>query len=146
MPEPDSGIAPLAAHHHASLSVRDLDGSVRWYSDVLGFDELFREDGDDRRACVMGFAGGGYSVGLVEHRPPPATPFDHAVVGLDHLAFSVGSEAELGAWAARLTEAGVDHSGVIAIPPGAILNLRDPDGIALALFWDRPDDGASIRS
>jgi catechol 2,3-dioxygenase-like lactoylglutathione lyase family enzyme len=135
--EQDPPVAPLAAFHHASLSVRDLDASVRWYSDVLGFDELFREEGDDRRACVMAFAGGDYSVGLVEHRPPTAVPFDHAVIGLDHLAFSIRSEDDLAGWAARLTEAGVDHSGVIAIPPGAILNLRDPDGIALALFWDR---------
>jgi glyoxylase I family protein len=130
----------LAALHHVSLTVRDLETSARWYADVLGFVELFREESDDRRACVMRFASGGYSVGLVEHRPATSAPFDHAVVGLDHLAFSVPTEDALGRWADRLTAAGVEHSGPIAIPPGAILNLRDPDGIALALFWDRPQD------
>jgi hypothetical protein len=29
------------------------------------------------------------------------------------------------------------HSGPIEVPPGEILNLKDPDGITLALFWDR---------
>jgi hypothetical protein len=30
-----------------------------------------------------------------------------------------------------------EASNVIEIAPGAILNFKDPDGIALALFWDR---------
>jgi hypothetical protein len=41
-------------------------------------------------------------------------------------------------WAERLDEHGVVHSGPIAVPPGEILNFMDPDGIALALFWDKP--------
>jgi hypothetical protein len=38
----------------------------------------------------------------------------------------------------RRDDEGIEHSGVIEIPPGAILNFRDPDGVALALFWERP--------
>ena len=63
--------------------------------------------------------------------------FDPQHRGLDHLAFTVGSEEELARWAERLDGAGVEHSGVLEIPPGAILNFKDIDGIALALFWDR---------
>jgi glyoxylase I family protein len=126
----------LRAFHHVALTVSDRDAAAEWYGRVLGFKELFREDGDARRACVMQFAGGGYSVGLVEHGGDRST-FDPTRIGLDHLAFAVTSLDELGSWSARLTELGVDHSGVIEIPPGAILNFRDPDGIALALFWDR---------
>ena len=85
----------------------------------------------------MRFAGGGYSVGLVEHRPAPGDAFDPRHIGLDHLAFTVATEDELAAWADRLSEGGIEHSGVVPIPPGAILNLKDPDGIAIALFWDR---------
>lgn len=33
---------------------------------------------------------------------------------------------------------GVGHGGVVELPIGAILNFEDPDGIALALFWDSP--------
>jgi catechol-2,3-dioxygenase len=84
---------------------------------------------------VLRFADGGTSVGLVEHGGD--APFDPTVTGLDHLAFAVGSPAELAAWAQRLDDAGVAHSGAIDIPPGAILNFKDPDGIALALFWER---------
>jgi glyoxylase I family protein len=85
----------------------------------------------------MRFQHGGYSVGLVQHVPTNPDPFTPMHVGLDHLAFTVGSRDELEQWAGRLTAHRVAHSGVIEIPPGAILNFKDPDGISLALFWDR---------
>jgi glyoxylase I family protein len=127
----------LAGFHHVALTVRDLDASERWYQDVLGLTTLFREEGDSRRAAVMQFADGGFAVGLVEHRPSDGTPFDPTRLGLDHLALLVRSRAELDDWAARLAGAGIEQSGVIDVPPGAILNFKDPDGIALSLFWDR---------
>jgi glyoxylase I family protein len=128
----------LAAFHHVALTVADRDASVRWYTEVLGLVELFREEGEARRASVLGFAGGGFSVGLVEHRPVEDGRFDPTRLGLDHVAFSVATRDDLDGWAERLSAAGVEHSGVIDVPPGAILNLKDTDGIAVALFWDKP--------
>lgn len=128
---------PLARLHHAALTVSDLEVSAAWYVRVLGMVEEFREDSPLRRAAVFRFADGTYSVGLVEHKAAAGTRFDPAVTGLDHLAFTVGSREELREWARHLTESGVEHSGPVEIPPGEILNFRDPDGIALALFWDR---------
>lgn len=128
----------LGAIHHVALSVSDCDRSSRWYTTVLGFEELFREDGAHRRACVLRFPDGGYSVGLVQHLPADGTRFDPTRTGLDHLAFTVASRGELDEWAHRLQRHGVDHTGVAEIPAGAILNFRDPDGIGLALFWDGP--------
>lgn len=131
-------MAKLAGIHHVALSVSDRDASASWYSTVLGFEELFREEGETRRACVMRFPGGGYSVGLVEHGSDASSTFDPRVLGLDHLAFTVASRDELERWADALSTAAVEHSGVIDIPPGAIVNFKDPDGISLALFWDKP--------
>jgi glyoxylase I family protein len=130
-------MAELLGFHHVALTVGDRDASAAWYAEVLGFEELFREEGDERRACVMRFPGGGYGVGLVEHVTDAFESFDARRGGLDHLAFTVGSREELEQWAARLAAADVECSGVIDIPPGAILNFKDPDGLALALFWER---------
>ncbi|HMX64130.1 MAG TPA: VOC family protein, partial [Microthrixaceae bacterium] len=74
--------------HHVALSVTDRDRSADWYRKVLGFEELFREESAERRACVMRFAGGHYSVGLVEHSGH-RDDFDARRTGLDHLAFTV---------------------------------------------------------
>jgi len=136
---------PSLSFHHVSLSVTDLDASASWYADTFGFEELFREEAEARRACVMVFADGGYSVGLVEHGASAGEPFDAVRTGLDHLALAVPSRADLDRWAARLDAAGIAHSGPVDIPVGAILNLRDPDGMALALFWDRDVAEAPTR-
>lgn len=135
-------MVPLHALHHVSLTVSDLSTSTAWYCDVLDLEIVFTEDGDDRRAAVLRFAAGGFAIGLTEHGGEDRR-FDPRRIGLDHLAFSVSSLPELERWAERLRELGIETSGVIEIPPGAILNFKDPDGIALALFWDRPVDAGS---
>jgi catechol 2,3-dioxygenase-like lactoylglutathione lyase family enzyme len=131
-------MSKLGGFHHVALSVRDVDASIEWYSRILGFEILFREDGDERRACVMRFADGAFGVALVQHGDrPDGEMFDPRRIGLDHVGFAVASSADLDDWARRLSEAGVEHSGAIEVPPGAILNFKDPDGIGLALFWER---------
>jgi catechol-2,3-dioxygenase len=128
----------LTAFHHVALTVRDLDASAAWYTDVLGLSEVFREQRDGRKAAIMRFPAGGYCVALVEHTGTGADRFDPTRPGLDHLAFTVGSRNDLVHWAARLAEAAVTHTGPTDIATGAIVNLKDPDGTALAFFWDRP--------
>jgi glyoxylase I family protein len=68
----------------------------------------------------------------------PSATFEPTVVGLDHLSFTVRSQEDMRRWAARLDELRIEHSGPVEVPPGEILNFKDPDGIALALFWDKP--------
>ena len=77
----------IVGFHHVALTVRDLATSAEWYRTVLGLEELFREDGEQRQAVIFGFPGGGHAVGLVTHRRGAAA-FDPTVTGLDHLAFN----------------------------------------------------------
>lgn len=122
--------------HHVALSVGDLDVSVSWYRDVVGLSEELRLEAEDRRSVILRLPGSRQQVGLVQHGRPGAG-FEPRNLGLDHVAFTVGTEEEMEAWAARLSERGVTTSGVIATPFGGMLHFRDPDGIALALFWNR---------
>ena len=130
---------PLDDLHHVSITVSDLDKSATWYAQVLGLVEQFRETSSTRRAAVFRFPRGAYAVGLVEHVNSNSSMFDPTVTGLDHFAFAVRAQADLRDWARRLDDHGVDHSDPVEIPPGEILNFKDPDGIAIALFWDRPN-------
>jgi hypothetical protein len=63
--------------------------------------------------------------------------FDAFRIGLDHLEFLVSQRSDLGAWAGRLDELGIRHSGVKEPPytANAMLTFRDVDDIQLEFFW-----------
>jgi glyoxylase I family protein len=136
----DSAILPsLSGLHHLGLTVRDIEESERWYAEVLGMVRVFVEPHP---------TGGGHTVvinrpdtflflGLDFHPQADLEPFDERRTGLDHVAMSVDSRADLDAWAHRLDALGVEH-GPIHVqdqPVHATLVVSDPDGIPVELFW-----------
>jgi catechol-2,3-dioxygenase len=122
---------------HVSFSVGDLDRSLAWYRDVFGAEVMLDEPSETRHAVVLSVPGSDLLIGLCEFYDRLDGAFDPRRTGLDHFAFAVESRDELDRWAGHLDASGVEHSGPIDIPPGAIVNLKDPDGIALALMWRR---------
>src|SRR6059058_2948322 len=93
--------------HHVAINVRDVERSVQWYGDVLGFVPLFPYDTDDFHRRIIRHPAGAV-LGLTKHNHPDADDdFSERRTGLDHVAFSVENEAVLNEWAARLDAAGV---------------------------------------
>jgi catechol 2,3-dioxygenase-like lactoylglutathione lyase family enzyme len=125
----------VTGFHHVALTVRDLAASAAWYEDLFDLDVMMEEPGDERRAKVYRLRGTDAVFGLVEFASNDGSTFRPDRTGLDHAAFSVATRADVDAWADRLDAAGIEHSGAIDIPVGAILNFADPDGIALSIFW-----------
>ena len=70
---------------------------------------------------------------LLGLRPVGADTFDENRVGLDRIAFTVSSKADLDSAAAHLDDLGIAHEPVKDIGPSYILEFRDPDNIALEL-------------
>jgi len=129
----------LARVRHIAFTVRDLEQSVPWYRDLFELDEIRREVSEERSAAILGSPSSRLQIGLVQHSRTDQHRFDPTTVGLDHAAWSVESRDELDAWARELESKGVEHSPVVDLGPIAILNFKDPDGIALSLFWDAPN-------
>src|SRR3954454_10362625 len=104
--------AAFAGIHHVAINVRDLERSVQWYADVLGFAPLFPYDTDDFDRRIMRHPSG-VAIGLTRHRHPDAdAAFSERRTGLDHLALGVDSTDTLEQWANKLDAPGVQHSGV----------------------------------
>ncbi|MDT8910629.1 VOC family protein [Amycolatopsis sp. PS_44_ISF1] len=133
----------LTSVHHLALTVTDVDRSVPWYARVLDLEETHRREDPDTgiHKVVLRSAGDGFSIVLVQHPDTGRRGFDERRTGLDHVAFSVSSKAELGDWEERLDEFGVSYT-----PPtesrtfegSSVIVFRDPDGIQLEI-WSEPE-------
>ena len=139
---------PVGPIHHLRLAVTDVQRSVAFYTEILGFqvavDAPPPPDDDNHDALVDSLQGGvilmheGIYVGLRpvdEERATGADRFDPFRVGLDHLSFGVPSRADLDAATRLLDERGVEHGPVRELVPLGLsfLAFFDPDGIALEL-------------
>jgi catechol 2,3-dioxygenase-like lactoylglutathione lyase family enzyme len=123
----------LNAIHHVSLTVSDLDASVRWYQEVLGLTELLREDHPDGSGygIVLGKPDFSLCIGLHTHDSADGSRFAETRTGLDHFSFLAADRDELAAWEKRLADLGVDHSPLNDQGGYAVVVLRDPDNIQL---------------
>ena len=120
--------------NHAVLYVRDVTRSVRFYTDILGFQVVqSRQNAAFLRAAE---SDNDHDLGLFQVRgTAPRT----TGVGLYHLAWSVGTLPELADFADRLAAAGAlvgssDH-GV-----SKSLYGKDPDGLEFEISWFVPRD------
>jgi catechol 2,3-dioxygenase len=124
-------VLPADAHiGQVSLTVRDLQQSLLFYRDVLGFSEL----GPGR----LGPAGGRVLIELHERTDAIAKPRRSS--GLFHFAILVPSRAALGRSLRRLAEKRWPMSGAADHLVSEALYLNDPDGLGIEIYRDRPRD------
>lgn len=136
----------MNAIHHVSLSVLDLSRSAAWYRQVFPLNQVIHEESENREALVFRIAGPRLMLGLVHHSDSSTNRFTPRNTALDHVAFDVESREELERWVQRLNELAIENSGLIDLPIGSIVNFTDPDGIQLALFWERAVDAEMTTS
>ena len=128
----------IAAYDHLNLSVREISRSAAWYTDVLGFRAARQVERPEFQRVILLHGSGQVAMGLTQHHGGSQHPFAELNTGMDHIAFSVPSVEDLGGWAARFAELGVEHSEIKQAPGGFLVTLRDPDNIQLEVRAEAP--------
>ncbi|MFZ0666988.1 MAG: VOC family protein [Acidimicrobiales bacterium] len=130
---------PVQRLNHAVLYVRDVDKSVQFYMDNLGFRIKFHVPGRAGFLLAPG-SSNDHDLGLFQIGDR-ALPSDAGsrTVGLYHLAWEVDTLAELKRLRKVLLDSGSlvgesDHSTTKA------LYAKDPDGIEFEVCWILPAD------
>ena len=133
-------IDPAVRVGHVHLRVADLDRSLAFYRDALGF--RVTADARPHGIPAVFLAAGDYhhdlALNTFQTAGAPAAPAGHP--GLYHVAFAYPDRAALRAAVERLYDRGVavghgsDHGGTVSV------YLDDPDGNGVELYYDRPRD------
>ena len=139
---------PITRLNHAVLYVRDVERSVAFYADVLGFRRIEAMSGLPGAAFLQAPGStNDHDLGLFEiGSQAAASTAGRSSVGLYHLAWEVDTLVELERLAEKLSGAGAlvgasDHSTTKS------LYAKDPDGLEFEVAWvvpaDRLDEAAT---
>jgi catechol 2,3-dioxygenase len=120
---------------HVHLKVSDIDRSLGFYRDVLGFD-VMAQIGNE--AAFVSAGGYHHHIGLNTwesrggHPPPPGA------TGLFHVAIRYPSRKALALAVKGVIDAGIPLTGASDHGVSEAIYLRDPDQNGVELYCDRP--------
>ena len=119
--------------HHTALISSDVETTVRFYQDVLGFPltELIENRDYPGSSHFFFDIGNGNLLAFFDFPGLDVGPYAEVLGGLHHMAISVAPER----WeklVERLSEAGVEHE----VHSGVSVYFRDPDGARIELIAD----------
>lgn len=122
---------------HIHLKVADLDRSLAFYRDLLGF-ELTMMYGN--QAAFISAGGYHHHIGLNTWHSENAPPASREGVGLYHTAIVYPARKDLAVILDRLRQANYPLTGASDHGVSEALYLDDPDGNGVELYWDRPKE------
>ena len=119
--------------HHTALLCADVERTVRFYQDVLGFPLTEIVENRDYAGSSHFFfdIGNGNLLAFFDLPGLDLGEYAEVLGGLHHMAISVDPD-RWGALRTRLDEAGVDYE----VESGTSIYFRDPDGARLELIAD----------
>src|ERR1044072_256879 len=120
---------------HVHLKVADLERSLAFYCDVLGF-ELMQRMG--AQAAFVSAGGYHHHIGLNTWDSRGGSPPPSGTTGLFHLGILYPTRAALADALRRLMKAGITLDGASDHGVSEALYIRDPDENGVELYWDKP--------
>ncbi len=122
---------------HVHLKVADLERSLAFYRNLLGF-EVTMMYGD--QAAFISAGGYHHHIGLNTWHSKDGSPAPRNATGLYHTAIVYPERKDLAAIVMRLKDAGYPLSGASDHGVSEAIYLDDPDGNGVQLYWDRPKE------
>ncbi len=132
----NSAIDPGVRIGHVHLKVADLERSLAFYRDVLGFEVTTTRPG----AAFLSAGGYHHHIALNTWESLGGQPPAPGTTGLYHVAILYPSRRLLADALRRLIEAGIQLDGASDHGVSEALYLSDPDGNGVELYWDRVKD------
>ena len=118
------------------LYVRDMERSLAFYRDVLGF-QLTQRMGS--QAAFLSAGGYHHHIGLNTWYSRNGSPPPRTSTGLFHTAILYPTRKDLAIALKRLVAAKYPLTGASDHGVSEALYLDDPDGNGVELYWDRPE-------
>lgn len=122
---------------HVHLKVSDLNRSLNFYCNLLGF-ELITTYGT--QAAFISAGGYHHHIGLNTWYSKDAPPAPVQSAGLFHVAILYPTRRDLAYIFKRLSDANYPFTGASDHGVSEALYLNDPDENGIELYWDRPKE------
>jgi catechol 2,3-dioxygenase len=119
---------------HVHLKVADLDRSIHFYQDLMGFDLMMRF-GD--QAAFLSAGGYHHHLGLNTWESAGGEPPAPGTTGLYHFAVNYPTRRDLATALKRLLDGGWSIDGASDHGTHEAIYLHDPDFNGIELAWDR---------
>lgn len=126
---------PEAGIGHVHLKVSDLERSIAFYRDILGF-QLMQRYGPS--AAFLSAGGYHHHIGLNTWESRRGQPPAPGTTGLYHTAFLYPDRVSLGRVLANAIAAGVRIDGAADHGVSEAIYFRDPDQNGVEIYRDRP--------
>ncbi len=130
-------IHPQVKIGHVHLTVADLERSLAFYRDILGF-EVTTEYGSE--AVFLSAGGYHHHIGLNTWAGRGVTPPPPGHSGLYHFAILFPTRKELATAYKKLVDANYPIRGAADHGVSEAIYLEDPDSIGIELYVDRPEN------
>ena len=128
-------VPPQTRIGHVHLKVANLERSLAFYRDLLGF-EVTQRYGDG--AVFISAGGYHHHIGLNTWHSKNSSPAPVHSTGLYHLAILYPTRQDLAIILKRLVDAKYHLTGASDHGVSQALYMNDPDGNGVELYWDRP--------
>jgi glyoxylase I family protein len=120
--------------HHAALICRDVEETIRFYQELIGFPLVELVENRDYAGSSHFFfdIGNRNLLGFFDFPGHDHPPFSETIGGVQHIAISVSAE-QFAAAKARFDEVGLEYLG----PDRGVedsLYVRDPNGVGIELY------------